>query len=115
MVSMTFIQNTYDLETALKEIDKIITGLREYCSSYRVVKNEKYDKCENSYRTICSIESKVAITETIATELLSKIADKWAWDECRSSAWSSKDTMGSVFSYNNLIFVNSWFEDLDVE
>lgn len=110
---MTFIQYANDLEATLKVIDKIINELSEYCSSYRTVKNDRYDKYENSYRTICNIETKGVITESTATKLLSKIADKWEWDECKSSAWSGKDTMGSVFSNNNLIFVNSWFEDLE--
>ncbi len=113
MISMTFIQKASDLEAALKEIDKIIIGLSEYFLSYRAVRNEKYDKFKNSYRTICSIETKIVITENIAIKLLNKIADKWEWDECKSSAWSSKDTMGSIFSTDNLIFVNSWFEDLE--
>ena len=113
MISMTFIQYASDLEAALNVIDKIINELKEYCLSYRTVKNDKYDKYENSYRTICNIETKCIITETIAMDLLSEISDKWEWDECKSSAWSSKDTMGSVFSNNNLIFISSWFEDLE--
>lgn len=113
MISMTFIQYANDLESTLKVIDKIINELSEYCLSYRTVKNDIYDKYENSYRTICNIETKGKITETIAMDLLSKIADKWEWDECKSSAWSSKDTMGNVFSNSHLIFVSSWFEDLE--
>lgn len=113
MIAMTFIQNVSDSERALEKVGVIISELNEYLSSYKVIKNEVYEKLDGAYRTICNIETKIEMTESITDEFLVKIADKWEWDECKSSAWASKDAMESIFKYNGLLFVSSWFEDLE--
>jgi len=113
MFQLSLFVESPNSDKALRTASEAIGQLKSEVSSYEVVSSEPYWKVDGWYKVTCDIETNDPLNREQAESLVSRISDKWEWDEVGSSAHSSGKDIMAIFSNYSIKFASCWFEELD--
>ncbi|OPG17111.1 hypothetical protein B2M26_03110 [Ferroacidibacillus organovorans] len=113
MFQLSLFVESPDSDKPLRIASEAIRQLKAVISSYDVVSSEPYWKVDGWYKVTCDIQTNDPLNRVQAESLVSRISDKWEWDEVGSSAHSSAKDMAAIFCDDAIKFASCWFEELN--